>query len=64
MGCDLYIGVHYTVVVTRWQSVDDTSTCRERLLSMEAVPKIGGRLQVSGLLSQPWTTLKLQNTKS
>lgn len=59
MGCDLYIGVHYIVAVTRWQSVDGTSTCREGLLS-----KIGGRLQVSGLLSQPWTRLKLHNTKS
>lgn len=57
MGCDLYIGVHYIVVVTRGQSVDGTSTCRERLLSMEAVSKIGG-VQVSGLLSQPWTRLK------
>lgn len=64
MGCDLYIGVHYIVAVTRWQSVDGTSTCREGLLSMEAVSKIGGRLQVSGLLSQPWTRLKLHNTKS
>lgn len=34
MGCDLYIGVHYIVMVTRWQSVDGTSAesvcCRWR----------------------------------
>lgn len=30
MGCDLYIGVHYTVVVTRWQSVDDGGSAENR----------------------------------